>query len=79
MFVLWTEFFGVKDVAWSEADIKFTSFHRVPKLYPGSFLTVEVTVLFMYVTGKYTHAMFLLVMLISFHYPGNEVKSEFPF
>lgn len=59
--------------------IKFTSFHRVPKLYQGGFLTVEIIVLFIYVTGKYTHAIFLLVMLISFHYPGNEVKSELPF
>lgn len=51
----------------------------VPELYPGGFLTVEIIVLFMYVTGKYTHAVFLLVMLISFNYPGNEVKSELPF
>lgn len=62
-------FWHLKGVPCLEGDNKLTGFQRVPKLHPGVFLRVKVIILLVHVTGRYPHAVFLLVTLISFHYP----------
>ena len=72
-------FWCLNDAAWSGDDIKFTSFHRGPKLHPDVSLIVEIIVMFVHITGKYIYTMLLLVMLISFYYQIMRLNLSFYF